>query len=1125
MLRSAYGQGLGCYMVMATAQIKRSAKFLLLILISAHLLAFMPAGESQVVSLSFKEAPLQKVFAEIRKQTGYSFAYFETDLAKAKRVNINITNTRVQDALNTIFQDQPLTYTIIEKVVVVKQKNTEKKINQQGSLQAFQPIDVRGRVLNERDDPVAGVTVLVKGTQTGTSTDGDGEFTLKNIDANATLVLSAVNIESIETPIRGQRVLDLRVKGKSGKLDEVQVIAYGRTSQRFSTGNVTTVKAEDIEKQPVSNPLFALQGRVPGLLIIQNTGMTNGAFTVRIQGQNSISNGNSPLIVVDGVPLINDIPNAFRVAGPLASETENGNNPIAFINPADIESIDILKDADATAIYGSRAANGAILITTKKGRAGKAKVNIELQHGGSRVARKVDLLNTRQYLDMRYEAIRNDGLTIGTTAAFNDLTRWDTTRYTDWQKELIGKTADYTNANASISGGTSNIQYLIGGTYRKATTVFPGDFANKSRSIHFNINTTSVNQKLRLSLTSNYAINNNEVPGIDLTSDALTLVPVAPSLYNADGSLNWAPTPAGSSTWNNPVANSAYRSYEHTTKILTSNAQISYTLLPGLIIRNSLGYNNIEMASFYAAALEAIRPENKNTTPRISRFTNTSITSWIMEPQLTFNRPIGKGILDVLTGFTIQKNEDKSIFLSASGFPSDLLLKNLSSATSISSDYVNNIYKYNALFGRLNFNWNKKYIINLSIRRDGSSRFGENNRFNNFWSLGTAWLFSEENNIRDLLPILSFGKLRISYGTTGSDGISDYQYLNTYAATTSAVPYQGTNGIRTTTINNPYLQWEETHKLQGGIELGFFNDRVLINATYGRNRSSNQLIGYPLPGITGVLSVTQNFPALVQNISWEFSSSITAIKSKNLSWISSFNLTIPRNKVVSFPNIEKSSYASGDLGVIIGQPLGSFYYYHYLGVDPTTGNYVFSDGNGNPIFSPSSNNDRNVLLSMQPEYYGGIVNTINYKSLTLDFLFQFIKQRGVRSSHFSSATSRPGIFSRGEGNQPVSVLDRWQKPGDITSIARFTHNLPPSILTQSDGYYSYDASFLRLKNVSLSWHLPQSLLKKAHLQNGSIYFRGQNLATITNFTGLDPETQGNVLPPLQTWTVGFKITL
>ncbi|MBO9573613.1 MAG: TonB-dependent receptor plug domain-containing protein, partial [Chitinophagaceae bacterium] len=517
------------------------------------------------------------------------------------------------------------------------------------------------------------------------------------------------------------------------QLDEVQYIAYGTTSKRYNVGNTASIKAADIEKQPVQNPLFALQGRVPGLLVTQNTGLANGTFNVQIQGRNSITRGNDPLIVVDGVPLPFELLGAASLGGPLnVGDNKRSNSPINFINPSDIEAIDILKDADATAIYGSRAANGAILITTKKGKSGKTRVTVGIQQGWSKVGRKLDMLDTRQYLDMRYEAIKNDGLTIDEYPNY-DLRLWDTTRYTDWQKELIGGTAKNTNITTSVSGGTATIQYLVGGTLNRSTNVFPGNFANKTGNIHFNINTSSLDQRFKLGLTGSYAVNSNRVPGADLTRAAVLLAPNAPRLYNEDGTLNWAPNTTGSSTFNNPLAETAFSDYENTMNMLTSNAQVSYSILPGLVIKSSFGYNNIRGDFFHATLPSAVPPESRTNNHRISTFSNTNSFTWIAEPQLTFSKMIGKISVDALAGGTFQKDKAETKGVSGQGFINDLLVRDLASATLVRGGYNNTIYRYNALFGRLNMIVNRKYIMNLTARRDGSSRFGENNLFHNFW--------------------------------------------------------------------------------------------------------------------------------------------------------------------------------------------------------------------------------------------------------------------------------------------------------------------------------------------------------------------------------------------------------
>ncbi len=634
----------------------------------------------------------------------------------------------------------------------------------------------------------------------------------------------------------------------ASQLDEVQYIAYGKSSQRFQTGNVASIKAKDIEKNPVNNPMLALQGRVPGLFIEQQSGFTGAGIKVRIQGQNSIANGNSPLYVIDGIPYSNTTPSVSPL-GPLGNSDEVrgglsvgfAGSALSFINPADIESIDILKDADATAIYGSRAANGAVLITTKKGKEGKATFDVKVQQGWGKVTRKMDMLNTRQYLDMRYEAFRNDSINwTSPDVDAVDLKFWDTTRFTDWQKVLIGNTAKYSNINTSLSGGNANTNYLISGTYQRETTVFPGNFRDRRGSLHFNLANTLMNKKIKFELSGIYMVDNNEVPASDFTSTAIGLQPHAPSPFKPDGSLNWMTDELGQSTWLNPYSRLLLH-YQNKTINLLGNAVISYQIVPGLEIRSSFGYNNLVSDEIYLIPLEATRPERRDPNSRQSTFNINNSRTWIVEPHVIFHRNINKGKLDWLLGSTIQEINNTSKGIAGIGYNSDLTLNDIQSAAFIQaggSKYSQ--YKYNALFSRLNYIWRDKYIFNFTGRRDGSSRFGRQNQFENFGAIGAAWIFSEENIIKN--NIITFGKLRGSYGTTGSDNIPDYQFLSLYSAYPSQIAYQGTTGSLPMGLPNPHLQWESTKKLQVGIELGFIQNRLLLNITYARNRSTNSAV-------------------------------------------------------------------------------------------------------------------------------------------------------------------------------------------------------------------------------------------------------------------------------------------
>jgi len=903
------------------------------------------------------------------------------------------------------------------------------------------------------------------------------------------------------------------------KLDEVQVIAYGTTTQRLSTGNVTTIKADVIEKQPVSNPLLALQGRVPGLFIEQATGFAGTGVKVRIQGKNSIANGNDPLYVIDGIPFVSQLlpSTIFNILG--QSGGSSVGSPLSFINPSDIESIDVLKDADATAIYGSRAANGAILITTKKGKAGDVKIDFNLQSGIGKVAKQYAMLNTQQYLAMRHEALKNDHLTVSPTD-YDINGQWDTTRYTNWQKELIGGTSRYQDFQGSVSGGSAVTQFLFGAGYHRETTVFPGDFADAKGSAKLNINSTSKNQKFKIQAGVSYLIDNNHLPNDDLTIDAIQRPPNSPSLFNPDGSLNWSPDENGNSTFINPLAY-LYRKYNNKTTNLISNVYLGYQILPGLELKSGFGYTNIQTNELNTLPQVSYQPEYSAYNVRGANWGNSNISSWSIEPQLTYTRSIAKGKLDVLIGTTLQQRNSHSLGLGGSQQISDAVLEDLKSALVVNvNSTLEETYKYNALFGRINYIWNTRYIVNLTARRDGSSRFGTENQFHNFWSAGAAWIFSEEKPLKDNFQFLSFGKFKASYGTTGSDQIGEYQYLSLYDVTNTTLPYQGSSNLAPARLFNPYLGWEETRKLQLGIDLGFLKDRILFNAIYTKNNSSNQLISYPLSRFTGFYGVSMNRPASVQNSGWEFSLSAVNMASGDFKWSSNFNLTLQRNKLAAFAGLDQSSYANT---YFIGKSINTKQVFHALGVDPNTGVYRFEDKNGNPTFNPDDFADKKVFVNSDPVFYGGIGNSLKYKGLELEFLFQFVEQKTDGNYSLGNASGIEGI------NQPLSVLSRWQHPGDQTEVQKFNsdYSLGTTLykVAISDANW-VDASYIRLKTLSLSWQLPIGLKNALHLDNCKFYLLGQNLLTITHYQGLDPETKSlSSLPPLRQLTLGVKIGL
>ncbi|SFF68833.1 TonB-linked outer membrane protein, SusC/RagA family [Salegentibacter agarivorans] len=958
--------------------------------------------------------------------------------------------------------------------------------------------EVTGIVSDENGVPVPGVTVTVKNTRRGAVTKLDGQYEI-TAPANGALVFSYIGFKTFEVAIDGRSEINIQLEEDIASLGEVQINAgYYNTTARKRTGNIARVSGEEIEMQPIVSPLEALQGRMAGVEIQQRSGVPGSAPIIRIRGQNSLrnsrdDNGNLPLYIIDGVPV-----NSSPLGGSSLNGT-TGIDPLNTLNLSNIESIEVLKDADATAIYGSRGANGVILISTKSGKSFEQKTQVEarLYSGVGEVSNKMELLNTEQYLQIRNQAFENDGLEPNQNNAY-DLLVWDNYLYTDWQEELYGGTAEITDLNLSVSGGNATTSFRIGGSYHEEGTVFPGDFKYSKVTGGLNLNHRSKNEKLQLNLSLNYGVDNNNLFGSDsFISDALTLPPNAPRLYNDDGSLNWEDL-----TWDNPLANLQNSSNDQVNNLVTSLG-ISYEILEGLTFKTNAGYTNLYRNQKGITKKESFRPDIRDSREHSSSERTNIRKSWIIEPQLTYSAKIGAGNLEALVGMTFQESENDNLRISGDGYVSESLIGNLEAAESVEvTEYINIMYKYTALFARLGYNWKEKYFVNLTGRRDGSSRFAPNKRFANFAALGTAWIFSEESVVKENIPFLSFGKLRGSYGTTGSDQIPDYGFLDAYEAT------PGPGGLYPTQLTNPNFSWEENKKLEAALELGFLKDRINLGVSWYRNRSSNQLVGFPLPSTTGFPSIQANLPATVQNTGWEVEFSSLNISTKDFRWQTSFNFTLPETKLVEFPNISQTSYENV---YRVGYPLNIALLYNYEGIDPETGLYQVQDINGDGNFSYE---DRTVIEELGRQYYGGISNNLSYKNFSLQFLWQFVKQTGY-DEYFSA----PGFIS----NQPENVF-QGIADGELQQASQnFTAAIPYSFARNSVHFIS-DASFLRLKTLGFSYKIPEELLQNWKIEGFRLFLNAQNLLTFTEYNGLNPEYPGGgSLPSLRTVTGGLQI--
>ncbi|MBW8685575.1 SusC/RagA family TonB-linked outer membrane protein [Chitinophaga rhizophila] len=1088
--------------------------------------------QGKPVSITIKNSSLADVLRQVSKKSGLYIYFQDADLAGHKNVSLDVKNRPVENVLHELLDERGFAWVeVSENTIAVKKKFAieEHRVD----MDTVKTITVTGKVVDEKGEPVIGATVQVKGSNMGTITSTSGDFVLNDIKTNASIVVTNVSFVPEEIPVKGRRTIGrILLKGKVGELDEIVVIPYGTTTKRLTTSSIVSIKKEEIEMQPVNNPLYALQGRVAGLQVTPTTGVAGGAVNIQIRGKNSLNFKSEPLVVVDGLPIVNNIPG---LDGPSLYQISS----LSFINPNEIESIDVLKDADATSIYGSRGANGVILITTKKGKKGATKIDINAQTGWATVPKRVSLMNTPQYIEMRREAFTNSGVDFVNTHPYGipeykyqvapDLFIWDQNRYTDWQKELLGNAARYNDFQGNISGGGDNIAFDIGGNFHKETTVFAGDNSDQKGSGRMSLTGTSNNKKFQATVTASYMIDKNTLPGVDFTRAALTLAPNAPSIYNEDGSLNWAPQPSGNRSWTNPYAELS-KTYESKITNLLTSANLSYTILPGLTARTTLGYSELNGKSFRKTFPFAGRaPEDLQDPFASSAFNTNSVRNLNIEPQLNYSLDINEGNLDVLLGGSIQHTNNEAQVINASGFQSDALLKNLSSAASYIIRNTSSQYKYAAVFGRITYNFKKEFIVNMNVRRDGSSRFGPGNQFGSFASVGAAWIFTQQSFIKNNLKALSFGKIRFSYGSSGNDGITDYAYFERYGSINASDPYQGTRGYTTLGLYNTDYAWETTKKTEYALELGFWEDRLFFTGSHFRNKSNNQLVVYPYPSMAGFGVTFVNSPALVQNTGIEFIIRTENIKNRQFTWSTSFNFTRNRNKLLSFPDLEKSaSYGLYE----IGRPFyGELKAFKSAGIDPKTGQYQFLNSNGTITLDPSEPDrldyGQHQRIFTEPKFYGGLSNTFSYKGFSLDVFLQFTKQTGT--SFLNEYVNTPAGFL--PINLPSEYLQRWRSSEDASKIAKVYGTFSDeyfrssSLWAQSDANY-VDASFIRLKNLSLSYSIPEIWKNRLHVNNVKVYLHAQNLITLTNYRGLDPETQTiSALPPLRTLSVGIQISL
>jgi TonB-dependent starch-binding outer membrane protein SusC len=1072
--------------------LKMTAIFVLLIFLQAS-----AKGYSQKISFSYKDAALEQVFKEITRQTGYTFVYTGSVLQKAKKITITVKRASLEDVLKECLNNRGLSFTILNKLIIIKEQEDVAQKEKGYSSAPLPPIT--GKVTNAAGEPVVGATVTIKNSNRSTATNSEGVFTIEASPGDV-LVISFVGLETREVRIGSLNNLAISLSIKPESMNEVVIVGYGVQNRRDVTGSIAKIDGKSINVVPVGSFDAAIQGRAAGVQVIQSTGMAGAGAQIRVRGVGSITSGGEPLYVIDGIPIAS---NSGQTLGAV------NENPLSSINTNDIESIEILKDASAAAIYGSRGANGVILITTKRGLKGKPKINFSSRVSFSNLTRRLDMLNTAEFITLFKEAVANDykfnptgapatrplpGNIAEATALKTDVDWQDATTYTG-----VSSFNDL-----SVSMGNNKLKGYLGLSHINEKSFLINDNFKRS-SVRLNVDYAPFRfLKIGTNLSFSYVDQNNIPVGFDggygrAISNALPYFPI----YDSAGKLYKFPVST------NPVAEINHRTRK------TRGQRTLASLFTDVAIRKDLSLRLEGNLDYSDNNIYALTTQVLSTAPTASR-TRRYLTNWNGKALLNydlnlkeihrFKFMVGSEILKYVSesnvrNVTFAVGQEDWLFntpvlppeLNANGTP------NTNNRFTINAP---SNYSFISYFGRLNYSLRDRYMLTATIRRDGSSRFGINNKFGTFPALSVGWILTAEKFLQKN-NFFSYLKLKAGYGLTGNAEIGNYAQWGV----TSILANQLYNGMQYWTISslaNPNLKWETTAKNDIGLEYGFLNNRITGEISYYVNNSRDLFQSVSTTTSTGYGSILANVGKL-RNKGIEFSVSSKNILKKNFSWTTNFNISHNSNKVIDIGTAGPDALGgSGDTRVIVGKPIGSNYLVKTLYIDPADGMPVYEmlDDAKRPSGTTKVYNtqrDRQVVGHPYPDYIGGIDNRLTWKNFDLAIFGTF----QIGGNIFDDA-EKFQMNSIGAWNLRAKSLERWQKPGDITSVPRLSLGLSGLERTRNTTEFLHSASYFRLKNISLGYNLPRNLINKIRLSSARISFSATNVFTISEYDG-DPE--------------------
>ncbi len=955
---------------------------------------------------------------------------------------------------------------------------------------------VTGKVTDDAGSTLPGVSVQVKNTTRGTTTDANGNYRIQ-AGSGDVLVFSFVGFSPVEQTVGTRSTINLNMNPDTRQLNEAVVVGYGTQSRKSITGAQTTVSAQAIENTPLPSVDQALQGRVAGLQSLSNSGQPGAAQQIRIRGIGSINASSEPLYVVDGIPIN---------SGDL-SRLSTTSNTLAGVNPTDIESITVLKDAASTSIYGSRGGNGVILITTKKGRNGKTKFKADASYGTTNIALPdvAKPLNRAEYLMLTEEGLRNVGATQAQIDArlnayganAKDPQNPDQPVDSDWY-DLVTRQGTQQQYNISASGGDNKTQFFVsGGYFQQVAPVIGSDFDRITGDVNVNHNAT---KKLSFKVGMNVGHTQSKAPTAGGTFanpilSAYFLQPTRPA-YDADGNTNFSQSDFPSIY--NPVALVEYNKRRFSNLRGLGNLGADYRILDNLTFSTKLGLdlNSIEELQYDNPFFGDGRNANGRSYTYYTRVFNYNWTN-ILDYRVDFSEA-KDFFLNLKLGYESQKSKLYAISAAGTGFPptTDLILPNVAATPTVASAFGSE-YSFNSVLSNAALNYKDRYSLSGSFRRDGSSRFGSNNRFGNFWSVGAAWNIDEEAFMKDN-SIISSAKIRTSYGVNGNAGITNYAWQSTYGYGNN---YNNQPGSAPDGIGNDNLTWEQNKPFDVGLDLGLFNNRLSFVVDYYVRKTDRLLLNVPLSRTSGFASILDNVGAM-ENRGWEFTVDGRPFEG-TFQWDLNFNIAFNKNKILNLAP-DQDQYIDGAFIRKVGENFTSFYARDWAGVDPATGAPQWWKDEAKTEKTTNYNDaERTIIGHAAPNAFGGFSSTMRFKGFSLDAQINYTlgnKINAIWNRYTQSDGWNPGF------NKSRQQLARWQNPGDVTNVPKYLFNNT----TNSQEYSSrfiYDGSYLRLRTVTLSYDIPKSVTSRIKMDNLSVFARGLNLWTYTfdDEVTFDPE--------------------